>query len=184
MLTDWTGLALRAFADAAAALGRDDYRKVAEANDAFIFEKLWDGQHFLHSFKDARARFNAYLDDYANVADGLLALYQLTFDERWLPPAESLAHIIIERFADEDHGGFYFTAVDHEELIARTKDFFDNATPSGNSVAAIVLLKLGLLTQEQDYSRCAVAILRALRPAMARYPSAFGYLLGALDFYL
>ncbi len=74
ILTDWNGLALRAFADAAAFLGRDDYRKVAEANAAFIFEKLWDGQHLLHSFKDGRARFNAYLDDYANVADGLLAL--------------------------------------------------------------------------------------------------------------
>src|SRR6185503_11701422 len=84
ILTDWNGLALRAFADAAAFLSRDDYRAVAEANAAFLLDKLWDGRRLVHSFKDGRARFNACLDDYADVADGLLSLYQLTFDEAWL----------------------------------------------------------------------------------------------------
>ena len=182
ILTDWNGLALRAFADAAAAFGRDDYRKVAEANAAFIFEKLWDGEHFLHSFKDGRARFNAYLDDYANVADGLLSLYQLTFDERWLRRSESLAQLIIDRFADEEHGGFYFTARNHEELIARTKDFFDNATPSGNSVAADVLLRLAALLGRDDFRKQAEQTFGAVQAHLAQYASGFGRMLAAVDF--
>ena len=182
ILTDWNGLTLRAFADAAALLGRDDYRKVAEANAEFIFEKLWEGEHFLHSFKDGRARFNAYLDDYANVADGLLALYQLTFDERWLRRSESLAQFIIDRFADEEHGGFYFTARDHEELITRTKDFFDNATPSGNSVAADVLLRLAALLGRDDFRKQAEQTFAAVQPHLAQYASGFGRMLAAVDF--
>jgi len=182
ILTDWNGLALRAFADAAAFLQRDDYRKVAEENASFIFDKLWDGKHLLHSFKDGRARFNAYLDDYANVADGLLALYQLTFDERWLRQSEALAQIIIERFADEDQGGFYFTALDHEELITRTKDFFDNATPSGNSVAADVLLRLSALLGRDDFRTHAEQTFAAVESHLAQYASGFGRMLAAVDF--
>jgi len=182
ILTDWNGLALRAFAEAAAFLGRDDYRKIAEENAAFIFEKLWDGKHLLHSFKDGRARFNAYLDDYANVADGLLALYQLTFNERWLRQAESLAQIIIDRFADEDQGGFYFTAMDHEELITRTKDFFDNATPSGNSVAADVLLRLSALLGREDFRKHGEQTFSAVENHLAPYASGFGRMLAAVDF--
>ena len=87
ILTDWNGLMLRAFAEAAAFLGRDDYRDVAEANANFILTTLWDGNRLLHSFKDGRARFNGYLDDYANLADGLFALYELTFDAKWLDAA-------------------------------------------------------------------------------------------------
>jgi uncharacterized protein YyaL (SSP411 family) len=184
ILTDWNGLALRAFADAAAYLGRDDYRKVAEANAAFIFDKLWDGQRLLHSYKDDRARFNAYLDDYANVADGLLALYQLTLDEQWLRRAESLAEIIVERFGDDTHGGFYFTASGHEELIARTKDFFDNATPSGNSVAADVLLRLAALLGRDDFRKQAEQVLAAVENHLGQYASGFGRMLAAVDFWL
>ena len=182
ILTDWNGLALRAFADAAAFLERDDYRAVAEANAAFIFEKLWDGRRLQHSFKDGRARFNAYLDDYANVADGLLSLYQLTFDERWLRRAESLAEIIIERFDDDQQGGFYFTARDHEELVARTKDFFDNATPSGNSVAADVLLRLAALLGRDDFRKHAGRTFAAVEGHLAQYASGFGRMLAAVDF--
>jgi len=182
ILTDWNGLALRAFADAAAFLGRDDYRAIAEANASFLFDKLWDGERLLHSFKDGRARFNAYLDDYANVADGLLSLYQLTFDERWLRRAESLADIIVDRFGDEDHGGFYFTATGHEELIARTKDFFDNATPSGNSVAADVLLRLAALLGRDDFRKQAEQIFAAVENHLGQYASGFGRMLAAVDF--
>jgi uncharacterized protein YyaL (SSP411 family) len=182
ILTDWNGLALRAFADAAAFLGRDDYRKIAEANAAFIFDKLWDGQRLLHSYKDGRARFNAYLDDYANVADGLLSLYQLTFDEQWLRRAESLAEIIIERFGDEDQGGFYFTATGHEQLVARTKDFFDNATPSGNSVAADVLLRLAALLGRDDFRKHAEQVFAAVENHLGQYASGFGRMLVAVDF--
>jgi hypothetical protein len=182
ILTDWNGLALRAFADAAAFLDRADYRRVAEENAAFIFDKLWDGNRLLHSFKDGRARFNAYLDDYANVADGLVALYQLTFDERWLRHAESFAKILLDRFADDEQGGFYFTASDHEELITRTKDFFDNATPSGNSVAADVLLKLAALLDRGDLREHAEKTFKAVGNYLAEYSSGFGRMLAAVDF--
>ncbi len=160
ILTDWNGLALRAFADAAAYLGRDDYRQIAESNAEFIFKTLWDGNRLLHSFKDGRARFNAYLDDYANVADGLISLYQLTFEEKWLKRAESLADHIIDKFWDAENGGFYFTDIGHEALITRTKDYFDNATPSGNSVAADVLVRLGALLGRNDLTEKAAQSLR------------------------
>jgi uncharacterized protein YyaL (SSP411 family) len=182
ILTDWNGLALRAFADAAAYLGRDDYRKIAEANAAFLFDKLWDGQRLLHSFKDGRARFNACLDDYANVADGLLALYQLTFDEQWLRRAESLAEIIVGRFGDAAQGGFYFTATGHEELVARTKDFFDNATPSGNSVATDVLLRLSALLGREDFRKEAEQVFSAVVDHLGEYATGFGRMLAAVDF--
>jgi uncharacterized protein len=184
ILTDWNGLALRAFADAAAYLGRDDYRQIAEANADFIFNTLWDGSRLLHSFKDGRARFNAYLDDYANVADGLISLYQLTFEEKWLKRAESLADHIIDKFWDSENGGFYFTDVGHEALITRTKDYFDNATPSGNSVAADVLVRLAALLGRTDLSEKAVRLFASTGTLLAQYPSGFGRLLEAIDFHL
>jgi len=184
ILTDWNGLALRAFADAAAYLGRDDYRQIAESNADFIFKTLWDGTGLLHNFKDGRARFNAYLDDYANVADGLLSLYQLTFEEKWLKRAESLADHIIENFWDSENGGFYFTDIGHEALITRTKDYFDNATPSGNSVAADVLVRLGALLGRSDLTEKAALLFASTGALLAQYPSGFGRLLEAIDFHL
>jgi uncharacterized protein YyaL (SSP411 family) len=184
ILTDWNGLALRAFADAAAHFGRDDYRRVAEANAEFIFSTMWDGERLRHSFKDGRARFNAYLDDYANVADGLLSLYQLTFDGKWLSRAQSLAEYMVSHFWDTEHGGFFFTASDHESLVARTKDFFDNATPSGNSVAADVLLRLAALLDRSDFREKAEQLFASIANLLVEYPSGFGRMLAALDFHL
>jgi uncharacterized protein YyaL (SSP411 family) len=184
ILTDWNGLALRAFADAAAYLGREDYRHIAEANAEFIFKTLSDGNRLLHSFKDGRARFNAYLDDYANIADGLLSLYQLSFEEKWLKRAEALADHIIDKFWDSDNGGFYFTEIGHEALITRTKDYFDNATPSGNSVAADVLVRLGALLDRNDLREKAKRLFESTGALLAQYPSGFGRLLESIDFYL
>jgi uncharacterized protein YyaL (SSP411 family) len=183
-LAAWNGLMLTAFAEAANILGRDDYREMAVRNAEFITSQLMKDGRLLRTYKSGRAKLNGYLEDYAYVIEGLLAVYEATFELRFFTQARTLADTMIARFWDEQDGGFYFTSSDHEALITRTKDYFDNATPSGNSVAAMSLLKLGILTQQQEYSRCAVTILRALRPAMARYPSAFGYLLSALDFYL
>src|SRR5439155_304084 len=121
---------------------KDDHdwlRAVAEESAAFILETVWDGRRLKHAFKDGQARFNGYLDDYANLIDGLFALYELTFEYKWLEHATQLTDRMIEQFGDEEGGGFYFTAKEHESLIARTKDYFDTATPSGNSVAAGVL---------------------------------------------
>jgi len=183
-LAAWNGLMLTAFAEAANILGRDDYREVAIRNAEFITTQLMKDGRLLRTYKSGQAKLNGYLEDYANVIEGLLAVYEATFELKFFTQARELADTMIARFWDEQDGGFYFTSSDHEELITRTKDYFDNATPSGNSVAAMALLKLGLLSQDQEYSRCAVTILRALRPAMSRYPSAFGYMLSGLDFYL
>jgi uncharacterized protein len=183
-LAAWNGLMLTAFAEAANILGRDDYREVAVRNAEFITTQLTRDGRLLRTYKAGQAKLNGYLEDYAYVIEGLLAVYEATFELKFFTQARELADTMIAKFWDEQDGGFYFTSSDHEELITRTKDYFDNATPSGNSVAATALLKLGLLTQEQEYSHHSATILRALRPAMSRYPSAFGYMLSALDFYL
>jgi uncharacterized protein YyaL (SSP411 family) len=175
---------LRAFADSANYLGRADYRAVAEANAQFILTTLWDGTRLLHSFKDGRARFNAYVDDYANLVDGLFALYELTFDQTWIDHAVNIADRLVELFWDADEGGFYFTSTDHESLITRTKDFFDNATPSGNSVAADVLLRMGAILGRQDYREKAERILSKVSNFMRQYPTGFGRALAAADFYV
>src|SRR2546422_1271892 len=117
VLTDWNGLMLRAFAEASAHFKRDDYGRVAETNADFILTTMWNGTRLLHSFKDGRARFNGYLDDYANLADGLFALYQLTFDYKWLEAALRVADRMIEQFWDSENGGFFFTGKDHESLF-------------------------------------------------------------------
>ena len=183
-LAAWNGLMLTAFAEAANILGRDDYRQVAVRNAEFLTTQLMRDGRLLRTYKAGQAKLNGYLEDYAYVIEGLLAVYEATFELKFFTQARELADTMIAQFWDEQDGGFYFTSSDHEELITRTKDYFDNATPSGNSVAAAVLLKLGLLTQEPDYTRRAVTVLRTMRPAMSRYPSAFGYMLSALDFYL
>jgi uncharacterized protein YyaL (SSP411 family) len=206
VLAEWNGMMLKAFAYAAGALGRDDYRQVAERNATFLLSQLTtddrspltdhqspptNHRRLLRSWAPAsltgsapQARFNAYLEDYANVIDGLLELYQLTFDWRWLQAARELADTMLELFWDERKGGFYQTSVDHEGLIARPKDFVDNATPAGNSVATDVLLRLHALTGEERYYTHAEAVLLLLREGMARQPLAFGHLLGALERYL
>jgi len=184
VLTDWNGLMLRAFAEAAAYFGRNDYRDVAEGNANFILTKLWDGNRLLHSYKDGRARFNGYLDDYANLADGLFALYQLTFDYRWIDAAVQVTDRMIEQFWDPEGNGFYFTGKDHESLLTRTKDFFDNATPSGNSVAADVLLKLAAVLERQDYREKAENIFLTAASFLKQYASGFGRMLAAFDFFV
>jgi uncharacterized protein YyaL (SSP411 family) len=183
-LAAWNGLMLTAMAEAANILGRDDYRQIALRNGEFILSQLAAEGRLLRTWKAGRAKLNAYLEDYAYVAEGLLALYEATFETRYFSEARRLVDLMIERFWDETNGGFFFTSSDHEELITRTKEFFDNAVPSGNSVAALVLQKMSLLTGNHDYQQRALTIIRTVRQVIARHPSAFGYLLCALDFYL
>ncbi|MEJ7577460.1 MAG: thioredoxin domain-containing protein [Pyrinomonadaceae bacterium] len=184
ILTAWNGLALTSFSEALIILDRRDYREAAERNVAFLLENMIQDDLLLHSYKDGRARFNAYLDDYANFASGLISLYESTGVTRWLQAAIKIANKMIEEFWDDAEGGFFYTGASHEQLIVRTKDYFDNATPSGNSVAADALLRLAALTDNEDYRRRAVTIFRLLRASLQRYPSAFGQLLSALDFHL
>jgi len=188
-LAEWNGMMLRAFAYAAGALDRNDYRRVAETNAEFLLREMRTADGRLYrSWAPAsltgsgpQVKFNAYLEDYANVADGLVDLYQLTFELRWLEAARQLVDTMINLFWDQRQGGFFQTSHDHEGLITRPKEFVDNATPSGNSVAADVLLRLHALTGEERYYTHAEAILLLLRDGMARQPLAFGHLLGALE---
>ncbi len=184
VLTAWNGLMLASFAEAAAILERPDYRKVAETNARFLLDNLRRDGLLLRTYKDGEAKLNAYLEDYACLIHGLISLYEATGTLEWIENAIALADRMIEEFWDDEMGGFFFTGKSHEELIVRAKEFFDNATPSGNSIAAWSLLKLSLLTGNEDYRRRAITVLRLLADQIRRYPSAFGMALTALDFYL
>jgi uncharacterized protein YyaL (SSP411 family) len=184
ILTAWNGLMLASFAEASAILDRSDYRNIAEANARFLLERLQKDGLLLRTYKDGKAKLNAYLEDYACLMDGLISLYEATGELTWIQSAISLANKMIEQFWDDDEGGFFFTGKSHEQLIVRSKEFMDNATPSGNSIATSSLLRLALLTGNDDYRRRATAVLRLIADQIRRYPSAFGFALTALDFYL
>ncbi|HYY42325.1 MAG TPA: thioredoxin domain-containing protein, partial [Pyrinomonadaceae bacterium] len=184
VLTAWNGMMLVSFAEAAATLARADYREIAERNASFILTSLRREGALLHVYKDGQAKQQGFLDDYACAAQGLLALYEATGTTRWLEAAHALIEEMNAEFWDGTEGGFFYTAGRGEQLIVRQKDFFDNATPSGNSVAAEVLLRLAVLTETPDYQRKAVTLFRLMRDLLTRHPSGFGCLLGALDFYL
>jgi uncharacterized protein YyaL (SSP411 family) len=175
---------LAAFAEAARAFDRADYLDVAERDAAFLLDRLRTPQGRLQrSWKDGRATLNGYLEDYANVAEGLLALYETTFDGRWFEVARALADQILDRFVDPA-GGFFDTSDDHERLVARPKGLQDNAVPSGNAMAATVLLKLAAWTAEGRYRDAAERGLAIAAPYLGHHPTAFAQWLTALDFAL
>jgi uncharacterized protein len=184
MLTAWNALMLRSFAEAGRVLERKDYLDVAIKNADFLLTQLQRDGRLLRTYKDGESKLNAYLEDYAYLIDGLLALYEATFDLRWFEEARRLGETMSDKFWDGEAGGFFFTSSDHEQLITRTKDFYDNAIPSGNSVAAHVLLRLSLFTGEERYRLLAEEILNLLKNVVVRAPSAFGHVLCAYDLYL
>jgi uncharacterized protein len=184
ILTAWNGMMMASFAEAAAILDRQDYLDVARRNARFVLDTLRADGLLLRTYKDGKAKLNAYLEDYAFLSDGLLTLYEVSGELEWFEETLALVNKMIEEFWDEQEGGFFYTGKSHEALIVRSKDYFDNATPSGNSVAAEVLLRLATLTDNEDYRRSAVSILRQVAEPMRRYPSGFGRSLCALDFHL
>jgi uncharacterized protein YyaL (SSP411 family) len=194
VLTAWNGLMLAAFAEAAAVLNEPKYLEIAKRNADFLLENLQkpdrkeglndpgrelalpNGQassfaRLLRTWKDGKAKLNGYIEDYANLADGLIELYQISGEEKYLTEAKRLADMMITEFWDEKNGGFFFTSNDHEEHIVRTKDFFDNATPSGNSVAADVLLRLSKFYGEERYEQFGLTALRQVGSQIRRFPS-------------
>ena len=184
ILTAWNGLMLRSFAEAARHLQRADYLQVARHNAEFLLSTLQRDGRLLRTCKDGQAHLNGYLEDYVFLADGLLALYEADFDQRWFHEARRLMDEAIKLFADEQNGGFFDTGSDHETLLSRPKDIMDNATPAGNSVAVEVLLRLAAWTGETRYRQRADEYLRALSDVVVKHPQAFGHVLGALDFAL
>jgi hypothetical protein len=185
ILAAWNGWMLSGFAQAARRLERDDYRQTALRNAEFLWARLQhDGGRLWRTHKDGQSKLNGYLEDYAAIASGLLDVWELTFEARWFLAARQIADQMIAHFADEQGAGFYDTSDDHEALIVRAKNLQDNATPSGNALAASVLLRLAAYTGEVSYERLALGSLRAVAQLAAKYPQAFGQWLGALDFHL
>jgi uncharacterized protein YyaL (SSP411 family) len=183
-ICSWNALMIAALADAGAAMGRDDYLDAASACARFVSESMRDSQgRLLRTWKDGEGRLNAYLEDHAFLVEALLRLYEATLEVRWFDAARETADTMIERFADDERGGFFTTSHDHEELIARRKDVGDHPIPSGNSSASYGLLRLAALTGERDYEDRAVGGMRLFAPAAMRHPDAFGHLLQAIDFH-
>jgi uncharacterized protein YyaL (SSP411 family) len=197
VLTSWNGLMLAAFAEAARALDRSDYRLVAERNADFLLRELRQGNgRLLRTWKRrpervlegpgeraGKAKLNGYLEDYAYLIEGLLELYQTTFEPRWFVAAQELAETMMEHFSDSD-GSLYDTSDDHETLITRPRDLQDNATPSGNAMAVTTLLKLAGFTNDLRYVDIAHQTLAQMQPMMSQYPLGFGQWLQALAYVL
>ncbi|CAI8017019.1 Uncharacterized protein YyaL [Geodia barretti] len=184
ILTSWNGLMLAAFAEAAAVLGRRDYAEIAERNAEFLLTNLLRDGRLLRTYKDGRAKLNGYLEDYAFMIDGLLALHEVNFSRDTLDAAIRLGNAMVELFWDAASGQFFDTGHDHEELVVRPKDVTDNAIPCGSSMAVDVLLRLAVITGDGDMERRASTALRSMRQLMMTFPTAAGHWLGALDFYL
>ena len=181
-LAAWNGLALAAFAEAGARLGRPDYLDVARALAEFLLGTLSDEHgRLLRTFREGVAKIDGYLEDYANVANGLLELSFATGELRWLEEARRLADLALELFADPERGGFFFDSAAGETLVARRKEFDDHPTPSGNSMIAYVLLRLARIYGDAKLEREAVGVFRLARPFLERAPAAVGHMLCALD---
>jgi uncharacterized protein YyaL (SSP411 family) len=181
-IASWNGLALAALAEAGRRLDRADLIEAAQSLAEFLLGPLStpEGRLF-RTWRAGQARHGGVLEDYADVANGLYELHVATGDLRWLDEARRLALVAVELFADEERGGFFLTPVDGEQLVSRKKDFDDNPTPSGNSMLAYVLLRLGRIWGDAELERLAVGVLRYVARVVPQAPSAFGHALTALD---
>ena len=183
ILTDWNGLMIAAFARGAAVLNEPEYYSAAAEAVEFIKEKLTRPDGILeHRYRDGEAAFDGNLDDYAFMIWGLLELYQSGFETWHLQEAIRLNEVMLERFWDNDRGGFYFTAEDGEKLIARTKDIYDGAIPSGNSAAFLSLMMLSRITAELKYEEYADKLHGAFAGEVIKAPAAYSFFLCAVDY--
>jgi uncharacterized protein YyaL (SSP411 family) len=184
-LTAWNALMISALAEAGAVLERDDYVAAARRAAAFVLDEMRDADgRLLRTYNAGEAKLNAYLEDHAFLLEALLTLYEATFEPRWFHAARELADTIIERFGDPEHGGFFQTSSDHEQLVARRKEIDDAPIPSGQSSAAFGLLRLAALTGEARYEEAGSSVLRLFADLLSRSALGFGHLLQALDFQL
>jgi uncharacterized protein YyaL (SSP411 family) len=185
ILASWNGLMIDAFARAGSVFGEPRYRSAAEEAAKYLLKTLRrpDGR-LLHSARHGRAKLNAYLDDYANLANAFVTLHETGSDGPWLDTAVELAEIILRHFADPDRGGFFFTADDHEPLIVRKKEFVDSPTPSSNGMTALLLLRLQKHHPDDRYTAAAESTLRAGYPYLQQYPSATSQMLLTLELFL
>lgn len=181
VVASWNGLALSAFAKAGAALDEPRYLEAATACAAFIERELWKGDQLMRIFRHGQATTPGFLEDYAAVALGLVDLFEAGFDARWLRLAERIAEAMKARFEDSEQGGFFATEADQSDMLIRLKPGFDNALPSGNTLAAQALLRLSRHLERDDFRETAERTLRCFGPWMERAPRAFPGMLGVLD---
>ncbi len=181
VLTAWNALMLRGVAEAARAFQNDEYRALAERNAEFLFATLVHDGRVFRTYKGGQARLAGYLEDHAGLGLAALAMYELTFDARWAARARALSQSMVRWFWDDATNAFFDTASDHETLITRPREPTDNAIPSGTSLAVELLTRTAELFHDVDDRRRATYVLETLAPMMARYPSAFGHLLGVAD---
>ncbi len=180
ILAGWNSFVLRALAEAAAVLGRDDYLDAARRNASFLLEKMTEKGRLSRSWKDGPGRVPGFLEDYAGLGNALLTLHEATLEPRWLREARTLAEAVVDHFWDQETRAFYDTALDGEELILRPREIMDNATPSGNSLAVELLWRMGRILEEGRFLDIVTTVLRSEMESMRRFPSAFGRLLGIL----
>ncbi len=181
VLTAWNGLAMIALAEAARATQNEEYLVAAQTQANFLLDNLLVDGKLLRSWRDGKAQYTAYLEDHAALGLGLLALYQSDFNPRWYREAVRQADELLEAFADPE-GGFFDTRHDHEQLIARPKSIQDSPTPSGNTLAAMLLLTLGAYEGTARFIEPAESALRAMALTASQHPSAFAGWLNAMDF--
>ncbi len=184
ILTGWNGLMIGAFARAGMVLGEPALTQRAVAAARFVLSRLAQDGRLMRSFKDGRAAQRGYLDDYAFLVWGLLELYESSSDFAWLERTLELQAVQDGEFWDEEAGGYFLTGVEREDLLAREKPDYDGAEPSGNSVAALNLLRLSELTGDERLRERADRCLRAFSAIMERAPAAVPKMLVALDFRL
>jgi uncharacterized protein YyaL (SSP411 family) len=180
ILVAWNALALRAFAESARYLQRADYLAIAQKNAGFLLDELNREGRLMRSWRRGQVRHNAYLEDYAALILGLVALYQSDPDLRWYRAAVELTEVMIAHYSDPQ-GGFYDTRDDHDPLLLRPKDVQDNATPSGNALAVRALLEMALYTGKEDWRQVAEHMLGKIQAIASRHPTAFSQWLIALD---
>ena len=192
VITAWNGLMLRAFAEASLALDSERYRDAAVRNADFLLAEMRPQGRLLRTWKrdpsgtagEGVAKFQGYLEDYGGLIEGLIATYAASFEARFLKAAVALADEMLRLFWDDAADGFFDTGSDHEELITRPRDLYDNATPAGGSVAATALFRLAVLTDNVEYERRAVASVSSVATVVDQAPTMFGNFLAALDFHL
>jgi hypothetical protein len=184
IITSWNALMVSAFARGYQVLAEERYLDAARKASSLILEKLYRGRTLYRTYKDGRAKFPAYLDDHAYLAEALLDLYEATFEIDYLLKAREMTDVLLEHFWDSRSGGFFYTSGHHQDLICRKKDNLDGATPSGNGVAALNLLRLERLTGERLYQERALELFRGVKVYLDKAPMAMGYTILALDFFL
>lgn len=175
ILLDWNALMCLAYAQAYMALGDEEYLKIAERNAHFLLEKFLqpDGISLYHTYKNGRAQYNAFLNDYAFLIEALLDVYSITFDTTFLAKAETYCNFVLEHFFDNESKLFYFTSARQTDVVIRKKDLYDSASPSGNSTMVRNLQRLALIIGKEDWHELAQDMLLQLQSSVERYSSSF-----------